>query len=539
MRRKILTLAVLLFLASVIPLEAATLDALPSQQEGNLFLVVNVNDGPALLGRLGKFLTDKGLAGSEGALPSWPDPFPVSSISLVIGQNEEGFSLQGALAFSESTKEILQKLACGEGEPSDLDALLGFSLAPACQLVPFDEGIYSVIHQGMALVLLSVEKDYLLVGFSPEDLAHARQALGDGTKRLALDRQLLQEDFLFFRDNGFLADKIGRQAGKDLGEPQGALTAELGLDLSPEEWCLAGRSNIYNVFPGLDKEKLASPLTAPEKILLGGGEPWFVALGKIFFDRSHLQVLREAAAEGQEEASQVLAFLEEAESLGIDVEGLLTSMRAAGVVLGGEGRAQGHPLPGGYVYLAAEKGAFSSLVPLVEELVTESGLAFRRLDHGTWDQLFVLDDPVDVILALGEEVLLVGFLSGHALDLPPAMTPSMSALVNRDDLVEIFHVDGRRLRHGLVLLLDPENPWAALMVKEGLADGVIAFLNTLQLTLELETVQFGLHGLDRFDLILATGKVDPQEEARLEALSSRWLEWAAPLEETASGDAAF
>ena len=138
----------------------------------------------------------------------WLRQFPVASASVAVGYGEKGFSLQGAIRFTDAKKDILARMAEGKGEEGDVDALINSPVPGELILAPFEGSTYAVISGGMALVLASVEQDMVLVGFTPEDIAAAREALNDGSKRMKLDRRLPQGSFFFFHDNAMAASEL-------------------------------------------------------------------------------------------------------------------------------------------------------------------------------------------------------------------------------------------------------------------------------------------------------------------------------------------
>jgi len=527
-RWSVFAACVMVFFGAV-SLEAGTFNALPPRSDTAICGVVHLEKAGEMCRRIGNSLLVEKIAELSGnpAL-GWLQSAPVESLSLSLGYDERGFALQGALSFGEGKKEMLEKLARGEGEEGDLDSLLDFPLSPDYFLVPFDESTYGVIHQGMALVLLSVEKDMLLVGFSPEDLAASREALEDPSKRMEIARFLPQENFFRFYDDGSLAEALRQQSGGILGEPAGALTAELGLACSEAGWELAMRNNLPEVYPLPEGVARRSPMAPREKILLGGGNPWLVAMSTVPLDLEHLQALRKAAEEGQEDAIQATAILDELAAMGVDDATLVGALKTLGLVMGGESRAFESPVPGGYLYISGEEEALEKLAPLMQGIVTESGLPFEFLETPPWDLLFSLADPCDVVVGLRKGLFLLGSLSVASLSGAPESTPPLEALLARDDLFGFLHVDGNRIRKDLISLLDPEGPWVPLIQESGLAEGVPMLIQGIQAFGELNHLELAVAGFDRLDLVLATEEPDPEEMAFRNELTARWMELAVP-----------
>ncbi|MEA4881731.1 MAG: hypothetical protein VB045_09695 [Synergistaceae bacterium] len=123
-------------------------------------------------------------------LTGWLGNLSVTSLSLAAGQTEKGYSLQGAAAFREDKRNLLAKLAEGKGEEGDFEALVDSPMPGQLLLFPDQGSNYALISGGIALVLLTVEKDMVLFGFSPEDLAAARGALQSESKRMKIPRSL-------------------------------------------------------------------------------------------------------------------------------------------------------------------------------------------------------------------------------------------------------------------------------------------------------------------------------------------------------------
>ncbi len=68
------------------------------------------------------------------------------------------------------------------------------------------------------------------MGFTPEDIAAAREALNDGSKRMKLDRRLPRE-VLFFHDNGMAASSSRPNRTESEGS-RGILLAVAGINAS-------------------------------------------------------------------------------------------------------------------------------------------------------------------------------------------------------------------------------------------------------------------------------------------------------------------
>lgn len=242
----------------------------------------------------------------------------------------------------------------------------------------------------------------------------------------------------------------------------------------------------------------------------------------------HLQALRKAAEEGQEDAIQAAAVLDELAAMGVDDATLVGALKTLGLVMGGESRAWESPLPGGYLYISGEEESLEKLAPLMQSIVTESGLPFEFLETPPWDLLFSLADPCDVVVGLRKGLLLLGSLSVASLPKAPESTPPLEALLAREDLFGFLHLNGKRIRKDLTALLDPEGFWVPLIQESGLSESVPMLIQGMQAFGELNHLELAVAGLDRLDLVLATEEPDPEETALRNELIPRWMELAVP-----------
>ncbi len=159
------------------------------------------------------------------------------------------------------------------------------------------------------------------------------------------------------------AGEMCRRIGNSL--LAGRLTAELGLSCSEAGWELSMRNNLPEVYPLPEGAARRSPMASQEKVLLGGGNLWLVAMSTVPLELEHLQALRKAAEEGREDAIQAAAVLDELAAMGVDDATLVGALKTLGFVMGGESRAGESPLPGGYLYVSGEEEALKKLAPLM------------------------------------------------------------------------------------------------------------------------------------------------------------------------------
>ncbi|HPK06972.1 MAG TPA: hypothetical protein PK773_04160, partial [Aminivibrio sp.] len=120
MKRRLsaLFLSLLLVAALVAPGWSGTLDALPQWPDSAMYGVVNLEKPNEIVQRvvnsyLFKTITalDPGIKMAE----EWLKQFPVTSASVVFGLGEKGFSMQGAIRFTDAKKDILARMAEGKG----------------------------------------------------------------------------------------------------------------------------------------------------------------------------------------------------------------------------------------------------------------------------------------------------------------------------------------------------------------------------------------------------------------------------------------
>ncbi len=521
-----------LFLA--LPAGAGTLDALPPWSDSDLYGVIHIDQPNAVLQRVVSSYLYRSAAAyvpEMEMLTGWLGKLPVTSLSLAAGQTEKGYSVQGAATFTEGKRELLAKLAGGKGEEGDFDALVDSPIPGMLLLVPDQGSNYAVVADGMALVLLTVEKDMVLFGLSPEDLAAAREALQSESKRMKVTRSLPQGSFFRFHDNGMVAAEIQADSMGALKAPVEPLRAEVGYELTDRGFDLSVFSNFAKVFGVAEPDGAAHPILKEDLLLIGGGRPWFSAIGQSFFKKSHIQALRDSAAAGDEDAAEVVELLDAAKQFGIDDDALISILKTVGIVLGGQTRAFGNTLPGGYFYLSGKKEDVALLLPLLEMTAKESGMAFEPLALPGWTALYVMKDPGDFVMGIRDGTIVFGLLNPEGLSSAPELSPNMKALYDRKDLYAFFNLDMAAVRSALLSLLNPEGPMAPLLMEMDMAEELPWILEGLKLTAEIDSLNIQAAAADRADFSVYTTLPDPKEIEQMDTFAARWQELAPEEEE--------
>ncbi|MEA4880760.1 MAG: hypothetical protein VB045_04725 [Synergistaceae bacterium] len=521
-----------LFLA--LPAGAGTLDALPPWSDSDLYGVIHIDQPNAVLQRVVSSYLYRSAAAyvpEMEMLTGWLGKLPVTSLSLAAGQTEKGYSLQGAATFTEGKKQLLAKIAEGKGEEGDFEALVDSPIPGQLLLVPDQGSNYAVVADGMALVLLTVEKDMVLFGLSPEDLAAAREALQSESKRMKVTRSLPQGSFFRFHDNGMVAAEIQADSMGALKAPVEPLRAEVGYELTDRGFDLSVFSNFAKVFGVAEPDGAAHPILKEDLLLIGGGRPWFSAIGQSFFKKSHIQALRDSAAAGDEDAAEVVELLDAAKQFGIDDDALISILKTVGIVLGGQTRAFGNTLPGGYFYLSGKKEDVALLLPLLEMTAKESGMAFEPLALPGWTALYVMKDPGDFIMGIRDRTIVFGLLNPEELSSAPELSPNMKALYDRKDLYAFFNLDMAAVRSALLSLLNPEGPMAPLLMEMDMAEELPWILEGLKLTAEIDSLNIRAAAADRADFSVYTTLPDPKEIEQMDTFAGRWQELAPEEEE--------
>ena len=95
-----------------------TLDALPQWPDSAMYGVVNLEKPNEFVQRLVDSYLFKVVTALDPEIKmaeEWLRQFPVASASVAVGYGEKGFSLQGAIRFTDAKKDILARMAEGKG----------------------------------------------------------------------------------------------------------------------------------------------------------------------------------------------------------------------------------------------------------------------------------------------------------------------------------------------------------------------------------------------------------------------------------------
>ncbi|MDI9370808.1 MAG: hypothetical protein GX181_10345 [Synergistaceae bacterium] len=514
---------------------AATIDALPAWPDDALYAVGSIEETKDFISAL----IDSRPFGLAAAIE--PDfemvaellrSFPLEAASFAFGLTDEGFSLHGALKFDESKGDLLKKLADGEGEEGDIDALLNLPFPSDLTLAPFEGGTYAAMADGMALVLLTVDGEMLLMGMSPEDLESAKGALADSGKRIKLPRRLPHKNFFYFHDNGMAAAEIAEESDGLLGEPVENLMLEIGYGTIPNGFGLSLLTNFARVFGIIEPEKAPAPIGKDDLVKLGGGHAWLAWAARGLIDQKHFEMVRQAAEEGDSESEIILEVLEQLKTMGLTEEALLSILKSMGVILGGEAAFSGIPVPGGYAYVSGEKEAVELLLPLIEVVVSESGLEFESVEKPGWQALYVLKEPVDAVLGIRDGAAVAGLLTLDSLEDEPELGPDAAKLLEEGNSM-LFHFDMGVVRRMLTKLLDPDLPIAAifLLEEDDFLDSAPALFEGLKATAGFKGIQMTFRDFERLDLLALLGDPDEAEIKGIEELASKWQPYIEEREE--------
>lgn len=532
MKRRLsaLFLSLLLVAALVAPGWSGTLDALPQWPDSAMYGVVNLEKPNEIVQRvvnsyLFKTITalDPGIKMAE----EWLKQFPVTSASVVFGLGEKGFSMQGAIRFTDAKKDILARMAEGKGQEGDVDALINSPVPGELILAPMEGSTYAVVSGGgVAVALVSVEGDMILVGFTPEDLAAARDALKDGGRRMKLDRRLPQGNFFFFHDNGMAASELQAESDGVLKPPVGNLLAEAGINAADTGYDFSVFTNFAKVFSLLGEEK-SGPMAPGDRILVGGGKPWFVFMGKVFLDKKHFQAVRDAAAAGDSDAAEFVKLLEDMKQFGLNEDAVLKILKNIGIVLGSQTKVMGNPLPGGYAYLSGEKAEVQLLLPLLEMVVRESGMPFETIAREGWTAFYALRQPVEFVMGIKDGVILAGFMTPEGMDAAPEISGRMAALYGNADLNGFLHLDAKVVRETILSLLNPEGPWAPLLAQEeDFVENVPLFLEGLKAAIEFKSLDILASDMERADFTILTEEARQEDIDAISAMAAKWSSMA-------------
>lgn len=525
MRKKLsaLLLTLVLLAGMIAPAWPSTLNALPHWPDEAIYGVCNLDKPHEIAKRVADSFLFKAMALIEPDLEiagNWLRQFPVVSASVALGMGNAGFSLQGAVKFVDGKKEILDRIALGKGREEDVEALINSPVPGQLKLVPFEGSVYSVVAGGMSLVLVSVDQDMVLLGFTPEDIAAAREALNDGGRRMKLDRSLPHGSFFYFHDNGMAASELQAESDGFLKDPAGNLVAELGLDASEHRFDLSVFTNFVKIF-SLDSGSVSEPLAMGDRVLLGGGRPWLALMGRIFLEKRYFDSMKEAGGEDYEMAMMA------AKQFGFDEDAIMKLLRAAGVVFGGQANLFGSPIPGGYMYISGEPREAQLLVPLMEMAARESGMPLEAVAKEGWAAFYTMREPVDFVMGVKGGLVVAGLLNPDSMDAAPELSGRLKTLYDNGGLKGFLHFDAKVLRDYLLPMLDPEGTLAPFLTDDDdFVEGIPFILQGVKAALEFRSLDITGAGLERADFTVITEDVKQEDVDAISALAEKWAKIA-------------
>ncbi len=316
------------------------------------------------------------------------------------------------------------------------------------------------------------------------------------------------------------ASELQAESEGVLKDPVGTLVAEVGLDASEYRYDLSLFTNFAKVF-SLAGDIAYEPLPMNDRILLGGGKPWFAFMGKTFLEKKHFDAAREAGGD------DVAAALEAAKQFGLDEDAILKILKSIGMVFGGQANVFGAPIPGGYMYLSGETKEIHLLLPLMEMAARESGMPFEPVKKEGWTALYAMSDPVDIVMGIKGGVLMVGLLNPETMDALPELSDRMQSLYENSDLNGFLHFDARVLRDFVLSMLDPEGILAAFVEdEEDFAETIPLVLEGMKAALEFRSVDVTGAGMERADFTIITEDVRQEDVDAITALAEKWAERA-------------
>ncbi len=552
----ILTLFALVLFAPQVG--AATLDAGPACPDTAGVLVVHLDSPDSLLARIEASYFFRNMANLAPELAMASEVMKnaaVTDVTIATKFEGDAQAVSGAVQFKVDRRAILDKLASGGAIPAaEIDALLGFPTDGAITLKHQDGSVYAIEGDILPPFVVSPEGDMLLFGMTRDDLDQARSALTDGTKRLAVQRTLPQTSYVYFRDNGTVADAIVKESRGSLRTSNEKLSIEAALDPSDDgyhlslftnaarvfsegqeapaasggtassegkPWLAAASllSNMANAVSGADGQK-AMALSRDERLLIGPGTPWFSLVGRTMLQKSTFQAIRNAAAAGDESMSGIVQALDVAKSYGIDDDAIISILRSVGIVLGGVTTVEGKPLQIGYIHASGEKKDIDLLVPIIEKATTSSGFPFRSVAEPGWTVLYTLNEPVGCVVGIRGNTAVFGLLDPDAPMQTPALSPRMASLYEREDLLVSLNLDGREFRKMVIGLLDPDGVWGMEIAGEVGSD-MPALMEGVKCLAELDALELRATSMDRLDLSLYTRDPDQQEIDKLTAIGQK------------------
>ncbi len=163
-------------------------------------------------------------------------------------------------------------------------------------------------------------------------------------------------------------------------------------------------------------------------------------------------------------------------------------------------------------------------------------MAFEPLALPGWTALYVLKDPGDFVMGIRDGTIVFGLLNPEGLSSAPELSPAMKALYDRKDLYAFFNLDMAAVRSALLSLLNPEGPFAPLLMEMDMAEELPWILEGLKLTAEIDSLNIRAAAADRADFSVYTTLPDPKEIEQMDTFAARWQELAPEDEDEESED---
>lgn len=147
-----------------------------------------------------------------------------------------------------------------------------------------------------------------------------------------------------------------------------------------------------------------------------------------------------------------------------------------------------------------------------------------------------MKDPGDFVMGIREGTIVFGLLNPEGLSSAPELSASMKTLYERKDLYGFFNLDMAAVRSTLLSLLNPEGPFAPLLLEMEIAEVLPWVLEGLKFTAEIDSLNIQAAAADRADFSVFTVAPDPKEIEQMDVFAARWTELAPEEEEEESED---
>ena len=102
-------------------------------------------------------------------------------------------------------------------------------------------------------------------------------------------------------------------------------------------------------------------------------------------------------------------------------------------------------------------------------------------------------------MGIRDGTIVFGLLNPEGLSSAPELSPAMKALYDRKDLYAFFNLDMAAVRSALLSLLNPEGPFAPLLMEMDMAEELPWILEGLKLTAEIDSLNIRAAAAARAD----------------------------------------